>query len=280
MNNTLILSIVTFIYLFSFLFYLVRLIGKNERAGLVGSWLAAGGFILHTAGFLYRWWESYAMGIGRIPLTNFYESLVFFAWTIMLLYLIVEWRTKSRSLGAFVVPFAFIALAYASFSPSIDSRIQPLIPALQSNWLTIHVVTCFLGYAGFTLSLAMGMIYFLREAAEKKGRGEIGFFRLLPGPEMADELNYQGAVFGFVFLTLGIMTGSVWAYSAWGAYWSWDPKETWSLITWLIYAMMIHARYMRGWRGRRLAIISLIGYAAVLFTYIGVNYLPGLHSYL
>ncbi len=98
--------------------------------------------------------------------------------------------------------------------------------------------------------------------------------------ETAEELNYQGAVFGFVFLTLGIMTGSVWAYSAWGSYWSWDPKETWSLITWLIYALMIHARYVRGWRGKRLAVIALVGFAAVLFTYLGVNYLPGLHGYL
>ncbi len=115
---------------------------------------------------------------------------------------------------------------------------------------------------------------------KKGGLDATVFYSLLPSLETAEELNYQGAVFGFVFLTLGIMTGSVWAYSAWGSYWSWDPKETWSLITWLIYALMIHARYVRGWRGKRLAVIALVGFAAVLFTYLGVNYLPGLHSYL
>ncbi len=280
MVNTLLLSWVTFIYLFSFFCYLLRMISGNELWGKIGAWSTLAGFVLHTVGFGYRWVESYNMGIGRIPLANFFESLIFFAWTIVLLYLIVEWRTKSRTLGTFIIPFATIAMAFASFSPNIDDRIQPLIPALQSNWLTIHVVTCFLGYAGFTLSCAMGIIYFLKSFAEKRGRGDSGFYRFLPSLEMTDEMNYQGAVFGFVFLTLGIMTGSVWAYSAWGSYWSWDPKETWSLISWLIYALLIHARYVRGWRGKRLAIIALVGFAAVLFTYLGVNYLPGLHSYL
>jgi len=280
MDNTMMFSVVTFIYLFSFFFYLLRMISGTEFWGRIGSWSIMTGFVLHTFAFSYRWVESYDLGIGRVPLTNFYESLVFFAWTIVLIYLIVEWRTKNRTMGTFITPFAFVAMAFATLSPNIDSRIQPLIPALQSDWLTIHVVTCFIGYAAFTLSCAMGIMYLLRSRAEKKSLAGRGFYSFLPALEVADELNYQGAVLGFVFLTLGIMTGSIWAYSAWGSYWSWDPKEAWSLITWFIYAILLHARFVRGWRGKKLAWLALVGYASVLFTYLGVNYLPGLHSYL
>ncbi|MDI6727246.1 MAG: c-type cytochrome biogenesis protein CcsB, partial [Smithellaceae bacterium] len=236
MDNTIMFGLVTFIYLFSFFFYLVRMISGNEFWGRIGTWSTLTGFAIHTFAFGYRWVESYNMGIGRVPLSNFYESLVFFAWTIVLIYLIVEWRTKSRTLGTFMTPFAFIAMAFASLSPNIDSRIQPLIPALQSNWLTVHVITCFIGYAAFTVSCAMGIMYLLRRSAEKRSRAKKGFYSFLPSLEVADELNYQGAVLGFVFLTLGIMTGAIWAHSAWGTYWQWDPKETWSLVTWLIYA--------------------------------------------
>lgn len=280
MVNTYMFSVVTFIYLFSFCCYLMFLLRGGGFSGRAGTWSTRAGFLLHTLGLGLRWVESYHLGIGRVPLANFYESLIFFSWTIVLFYLIMEWRTKSRTFGAFVLPFAFISMAYASLSPGIDSRITPLIPALQSNWLTIHVVTCFLGYAGFSVSCALSIMHLLKLSAQNRQKGNDGIYRFLPSLDIADELIYQSAVMGFVFLTLGIMTGSIWAHSAWGAYWSWDPKETWSLITWLIYAIMIHARYLRNWRGKRMAILSLIGFAAVLFTYLGVNYLPGLHSYL
>jgi len=246
-------------------------IGKTAAFMLLGS------FALHTAALLLRWQESYAMGIGRAPLSNLYESLIFFAWAVCLLYIIVEWRTRNRSAGAFVMPLVFLAMAYASFSPSISSQIQPLIPALKSNWLITHVVTCFLGYAAFGLSFGFSLMYLFKrnDPTEKKGDS----FTFIPNKDMLDELNYQMVVIGFLMLTLGIITGSVWAHSAWGSYWSWDPKETWSLITWLIYAAVIHSRMVRGWRGKKIAILCLVGFACVLFTYFGVNYLAGLHSY-
>jgi cytochrome c-type biogenesis protein CcsB len=217
------------------------------------------------------------LGIGHAPLSNLYESLIFFAWTIILIYLIVEWRTKTRIFGVFVTPLAFLTMAYASFSPSISSRIQPLIPALKSNWLISHVITCFFGYAAFGVSLGLSVMYLLKLSGER-GNGSV-FLRLIPKKSILDELNYQMVVIGFLMLTLGIITGSVWAHSAWGSYWSWDPKETWSLITWLVYAVVIHSRMVRGWKGRRIAILSIIGFSCVLFTYFGVNYLAGLHSY-
>jgi cytochrome c-type biogenesis protein CcsB len=275
--NTTILSWVTFIYFGSAIFYIFKMVTGKEFWGPLASVIAFIGLIVQTVGLILRWFESYKMGIGHAPLSNLYESLIFFSWTIVLLYLIIEWRIKSRNLGAFVVPFAFFSIAFASFSPNVNARIQPLIPALQSNWLISHVITCFFGYAAFTIACGLGFMYLLKGL--EKGERPHPFFRLLPGREIVDELTYHSVVIGFIFLTLGIITGSVWAYSAWGSYWSWDPKETWSLITWLIYAAMLHSRFVRGWRGKRMAIMSIIGFASVLFTYFGVNYLPGLHSY-
>ena len=276
MNDTAILSGVTFVYLLSFLLYLVRMVRGREFWGSAASLAAWIGFLLHTLGLLLRWKSSYDLGIGHAPLTNLYESLVFFAWAVLLLYLIVEWKTRSRGLGVFVIPVAFLLLAFASIAPGVSDRIQPLIPALQSNWLTIHVVTCFLGYASFTMAFALGIMWLLKE---KGGRAEGAHSRLIPAADALEELLYQSVVLGFVLLSLGIMTGSVWAHYAWGTYWSWDPKETWSLITWIVYAMMLHARSVRGWRGKRMAVMSLVGFASVLFTYLGVNYLDSLHSY-
>lgn len=281
MISTKILSLVTFIYFAAFVFYLFRMTLGRDFWGRLATYTAFAGLIAQTIALIFRWKASYDLGIGHAPLSNFYESLVFFSWTIVFLYLIMELRLKNRSLGVFVLPVSFLLMAFASLSPEISSHIDPLIPALQSNWLTSHVLTCFMGYAAFTVAFGLGIMYFLKiEMAGKKGEMISGFFHLLPGEDVVDELMYQSTAQGFVFLTLGIMTGSVWAHYAWGSYWSWDPKETWSLITWLIYALMLHARHVRGWRGKRMALMSIIGFACVLFTYLGVNYLAGLHSYL
>jgi cytochrome c-type biogenesis protein CcsB len=218
--------------------------------------------------------------MGHAPLSNFYESLIFFAWTIVILYLLMERRLKNRSIGVFVLPVAFLIMAYASIAPGINNRIEPLIPALQSNWLTSHVLTCFMGYAAFTVAFALGMMFFVKTSAGGDLSKASVFIRLLPSEYQMDELMYSSAALGFVFLTLGIATGAVWAHYAWGSYWSWDPKETWSLITWLTYAVMLHARLVRGWRGKRMAIMAIVGFGCVLFTYLGVNLLPSLHSYM
>jgi cytochrome c-type biogenesis protein CcsB len=230
----------------------------------------------NTIGFCLRWHESYRIGYGHIPLSNLYESLVFFALTIAVISVFIEWKYKNYIINAFAIPMAFLCMAYASLSPSMEGQamIQPLIPALKSNWLTTHVVTCFLGYAGFATAFGTSVLYLL-----KTGFATIRIFSRLPEEGMLDEMTQQTIMFGFLFLTIGIITGSVWANSAWGSYWSWDPKETWSLITWLVYAILLHLRFMKGWDGKRIAIVSLIGFVAVMFTYFGVNYLPGLHSY-
>ncbi len=277
MINTVILSYVTFGYFLAFTAYLLMMVMGRLVLGRVATGVTLLTLVTHTAAIILRWIESYQLGIGHAPMSNLYESLIFFAWTIILLYMLVEWRTRNRSIGAFATPLAFLAMAYASYSPHISERIQPLVPALKSNWLIAHVITCFFGYAAFGLAFGLSIMYLLKHRREDEG--ESTFMRLIPRTHLLDELTYQMVLIGFLMLTLGIITGSVWAHSAWGSYWSWDPKETWSLITWLVYAALLHSRLIRGWRGKRIALLSVIGFACVLFTYFGVNYLAGLHSY-
>ena len=276
MSSSNLLSIVTFVYGLSALLYIISLLFKKASPGRVATWTTVLGLAINTAGIIMRWVESYRLGIGHAPLSNLYESLVFFSWMIIFIYLIIERGYKHPIIGAFATPIAFLALAYASLSPNINDRIQPLLPALKSNWLIAHVVTCFIGYAALAIAFGISLMYLLRQKDREAKNGILASF---PESGVLDELTHQMVMLGFLFLTIGIITGSVWANSAWGRYWGWDPKETWSLITWLIYASVLHARLMLGWRGRRIAYLSIIGFMAVLFTYFGVNLLPGLHSY-
>jgi cytochrome c-type biogenesis protein CcsB len=279
MDSSLLLSITTFAYLLCALLYLSGVLFRYRPLLISGSVVAGFAIIIQTAGILLRWQESYDLGYGHAPLSNLYESLVFAAWAIMLIYLIFEKRTTQRVLGVFPALFAFLAMAYASFSTQVDSKIQPLVPALKSNWLIAHVVACFLGYAAFAISCGISMLYLLKKTQSDNPHPK-GVLGLLPAPRQLDQFNYQMIVFGFLWLSLGIITGSIWANSAWGTYWSWDPKETWSLITWLVYAALLHSRTMQGWRGSRVAWLSVLGFGCVLFTYFGVNFLlSGLHSY-
>ena len=280
MTSSMLFSIITFIYFLSMFLYLCYFAFRSRVMGLVASSVTISGLVIHTMAFFLRWVESYRIGAGHAPMSNMYESLVFFAWCIVLIYLILEIRYKARTMGVFVTPFAFLSMAYASLSPNVSDRIEPLIPALQSNWLIGHVLTCFLGYAGFAVSCGVSVMYLIRIRTEGKYSSGPGIVGYLPNSKLLDDLSYKSIAIGFFMLTLGIVTGAAWANSAWGTYWSWDPKETWSLITWFVYAAFLHARVTRGWRGKRAAVLSIFGFIAVLFTYFGVNYLlSGLHSY-
>ncbi len=264
--NNIIMGIVTLFYLVSSLSYLLYLLARPKALGIIAILITYLGFGGHTLGIICRWIESYHQGIGHAPFSNLYESLIFFSWAIILTYLVVEARYKLRSLGAFVIPLAFLAMAYASLSPNMVREIQPLAPALQSNWFVPHVITCFLGYAAFTVSFGLAIMYLTSKRRDEKG--------------FLEGLIHNLILIGFPFFSLGIITGAIWANYAWGAWWSWDPKETWSLITWFIYATFLHTRIFRGWRGRNTVLFSFAGFAAILFTYFGVSWiLPGLHSY-
>ena len=278
MDSSKLLGITTFIYLFASMIYMIMFIFKVKKIGLFATVLTVIGLLVQTAGIGMRWLESYQMGIGHAPLSNMYESLVFFSWSIALLYLVVEFVYKNRIIGAFAVPFAFASMAYASLSPEFSSAITPLVPALQSNWLIAHVFTCFIGYAAFAVSCGTGIMYLVKSL--DKGDSPNSLLATLPSLKVIDDITHKIILFGFIWLSGGIISGAVWANSAWGTYWSWDPKETWSLITWFIYASALHARFTRGWGGKRIAWISIIGFLAVIFTYYGVNFLlSGLHSY-
>lgn len=271
MTSTDLNTYVTFGYLaVGVCFLVVYMLGSfAARIRMVALGLFIFVFALHTASIGLRWIESYQMGVGHAPLSNLYESLIFFAWTIALALIIPRLKFKTDVIVLLGIPVVFLTMAYTFF---LDPSIRPLIPALQSNWLVAHVITCFLGYAGFTVSFVAALLLLLT-------RGSTAFGRHRTETDILDEIVYRSVLIGFPMLTVGIITGAAWADYAWGSYWSWDPKETWSLITWLVYSAFLHARLARGWQGGRTAVLSVVGFAAVLFTYFGVNYLPGLHSY-
>lgn len=234
----------------------------HRRFAAATTVVLAGGALVQTAYMITRW-----AAAGRAPFSNMFESLVLFVWALVVVYLALQSRHKIPVLAAGTALMAVLVLAYAS---TYESRIEPLMPALRSNWLTVHVFTVFLGYGAVTVAMLSSVGYLL--ITRKSGQNST--------IEALETITDKSISFGFLFLTVGIIAGAVWANSAWGTYWSWDPKETWSLITWFIYAIFLHCRFMRGWRGKRAAWISVIGFASVVFTYFGVNFLlSGLHSY-
>ncbi len=280
MTSSILFNITTFIYLGSMFLFFIFMFSKTKISGSAGIAAAAAGLIVQSAAIILRWKESYDMGFGHAPLSNLYESVVFFAWTIVLIYIYLDFRYRYRVIGAFVMPFALLAMAWAQLG--LNDGIQPLVPALQSDWLLYHVITCFLGYAAFAVACGISIMYLIKASSEaegEKGAGS-GLLSMFPPVRVLDDLNYRAIMIGFPLLTLGIITGAVWANYAWGTYWSWDPKETWSLIVWFIYAAFLHARITKGWVGKRAAWLSIIGFAATIFCYLGVNLLlSGLHSY-
>ena len=410
MDSAQLFTFATIAYLVAMVLYISYLAFRIEGVGKAASFITYAGLGLQTVALGMRWVESYQKGIGRVPLSNLYESLVFFTWSTVLIYVIVEWKYKTRAFGAFVMPVAFLALAFINFA-GISTEISPLVPALKSNWLFYHVLISFLGYAAFGVAFAVSMVFLLIDmedhgpirdlgiglgalavlavtgyamaaAGERmklvfwmglgvlilvwflylvmrgaKNKPQVYLFwsfcvtlaiglmvamgfdivylnlthsiqpgesmkqhlfeasflskslinvvitwgliaglfwfiwskgmalkkllvQYVPSQEILDDVTYRMIAIGWPLLTGGIITGAVWANSAWGTYWSWDPKETWSLITWFVYAIYLHARYVRGWKGTQMAVISAVGFLAVIFTYLGVNLvLSGLHSY-
>ncbi|MEI6514901.1 MAG: c-type cytochrome biogenesis protein CcsB [bacterium] len=251
-------------YVGALVFAVVYLMSSRRFFDMAANTLMAAGALIQTVYIGMRWVEA-----GRAPFSNMFESLVLFAWSVAVIYLILRIQRNIPWLGAAASVFSALALAHAS---TFEADIKPLMPALQSNWLSFHVLTCFLGYGGFAVAFLLGIGFLVADRSASKVKPETR--------EALETVMTRTISFGFLFLTLGILTGAVWANSAWGTYWSWDPKETWSLITWFIYAIFLHCRFMRGWRGQASALISIIGFASVLFTYYGVNFLlSGLHSY-
>lgn len=269
--NIYFLKFATLFYLLGTLVYPTYIIFFKEVLSKIGLASVSIGFASHTLALLTRYVEA-----GYTPVTNLHESLSFFAWMIIGVLLLTHLKYKVKVLGAFLTPIALILMLSALALPK---EILPLAPVLRSYWHPFHVIFAFLGNAIFTLTFCCGILYLIQEHQLKSKRmGAIS--KRLPSLKVLDDLNYRSLTFGFPMLTLGIITGAVWAEYAWGRYWGWDPKETWSLITWLLYAALLHQRLTVGWRGRKAAIMAIVGFFAVLFTFLGVNLLlPGLHTY-
>ena len=365
MSSQIFIDISAGAYILALVIYVAYLVVRNRTVGIIASTMTIFGFVMQSIGLVIRWvdsfyfWASANPESGYIesilraaPLRNLYESLVFFVWSLICIHLIIEFKYKNRSLGAFVTPIAALALLFINISGT-STEIQPLIPALQSNWLLFHVLLSFLGYAAFGVSFGAATAYiitvtesktentyiiwsiiigiflvvligmgidwisistaertkfienhFLKSTLRNPSGGiaiaswivsaafiyavwqfGLGLKKVLSGlsltSEMLDDISYKSIAIGFPLFTIGgLIMGAIWANSAWGKYWTWDPKETWSLITWFVYALYLHARFVGGWRGKRVAILSIVGFVAVIFTYLGVNLvLSGLHAY-
>lgn len=271
MEYTIFFTVTFLLYLASTVLYPIAVIFKSERIGGYARLTTLFGFISHTVALILR-----GLASGHHPIANLYESMSFFAWTIILIYLVLDHKYRLMVLGAFVIPLSFLVVALTSLLPG---KIKPLLPALDSYWLGFHTTFSFLAYAAFAIAFVSGLMYLIQERQLKSKRLG-GFYSRLPSLETIDSLGYKSIALGFPLLTLGILTGAIWAQSAWGRYWGWDPKETWALITWLVYAAYLLIRRTAGWQGKKAAYLSIIGFLGVVFTYLGLNLLAkGLHVY-
>jgi cytochrome c-type biogenesis protein CcsB len=360
MDSHIFKSIGSVAFIFATIAYVIHLVFKNKTVGIVATTITIFGLLFLTFGIFARWGDLYQLtGLGiirSVPLSNLYESLIFFAWCTVVGYLMIEWKYKTKAFGAFVMPIVALILAFIEMS-GMSKELAPLVPALQSNWLLFHVLLSFVSYAAFAISFATAIMY-VAVVTENRKSGAYIFWTLTAGTvlillfaktidfivfyvfgataldplsdnfllratflsgsipftvfssivaggflflvwrnggnllkkliahfsisaEMLDDITYKSIIVGFPLFTVGsLLMGAIWADQAWGTYWSWDPKETWSLIVFFVYAFYLHARLMRGWKGTKIAIVSIVGFISTLFLYLGVNLLlSGLHAY-
>ncbi len=271
-TNVLLFELALTFYFLSTISGVIEIFRGKKATSKISLYLAVIGFLFHTGNIIVR----YVQG-GHIPVTNMHEATSFFSWCILLLFFFHEFRYKLGMLSSFIMPIVFLFM----FSSSIFPReIKVLSPVLQSYWFGIHIILAFLGDAAFAMACGIGIMYLLQERFVKTKRLG-GLFQKLPSLQVLDEINYHLITLGFPLLTFAMITGVIWANSAWGTYWRWDPKEVWSLITWLIYALVLHLRLTLGWRGKKAAILSIAGFIIVIFAFLGVSFiLKGQHTFM
>ncbi|AOJ36726.1 cytochrome C biogenesis protein [Burkholderia lata] len=264
------------LFVLATIFYWIGLLARSESGSAIGQKLTWVAVLMGFTGLMVRWYESYLIGadVGHIPVSNLYEVFVLFSLITALLYLYYEGHYGTRALGAFVLLVISAAVGFLMwYSVARDAQqIQPLVPALQSWWMKIHVPANFIGYGSFALSAMVSVAYLMKERGVLADR--------LPTLDVLDDVMYKSIAVGFAFFTIATILGALWAAEAWGGYWSWDPKETWALIVWLNYAAWLHMRLMKGLRGTVAAWWALTGLLVTTFAFLGVNmFLSGLHSY-
>jgi cytochrome c-type biogenesis protein CcsB len=258
---------------FSYLF------SKNENLSLWMLRLLGAGLVLHLGSFGLRLEVFWRIPENRyfLPINTFFGALSFLSLAVALVFFVIERQHRLGILGAFVLPWTVIGTGSAVIFA--DPTVSGLVPALQSYWINIHPMVLMTAYAAFGNAFGVGLALLIQEHQIKSRKPTELCYRL-PSIEELDDLNYKIIVAAFPVLTVGILMGGIWAYNAWGRFWGWDPKETWALITALIYAGYLHMRFLGGLRGKKAVYVSMCGFASVLFTFIGVNFLSELHGYL
>ena len=286
----------------SMIFYLINLVFPKFKIscflGKSSAIVAALTIFIMLAG---RW-----VSHGYFPLSNLYESLLFLSWTLLFIHLFLETKTGSKLLGPIIIPVVLLIDGFSSLTLPIEmQKASPLVPALQSNWLMMHVSLMMLSYATLITGSLLSILFLMLSIKQPQNIKDDSNLKLKTTSlafaegilalksnssttskfaskllENMDNMSYRIISLGFPFLTIGIIAGAVWANEAWGSYWSWDPKETWALITWLVFAAYLHARIIKGWEGKKPALLASLGFFVVWICYLGVNFLgQGLHSY-
>ena len=282
--------IACFLLFFAMILYWISLsIPKNNLIFQVSKGLVIVSNILFMLTLSIRW-----ISEGYFPLSNLYESLIFLSWGISFIHLIIEYKTQSRLIGSIATPLMFFLSGFSSLTlPTDMQKALPLVPSLQSNWLMMHVSMMMVSYATLILGSLLSILYLAfisfsgqkNQVALESSTGALSTassvtYSKLSLLQTVDIWSYRIIGLGFPFLTIGIISGAVWANEAWGSYWSWDPKETWALITWLVFAIYLHSRLLKGWQGKQAAILGSCGFFVIWICYLGVNFLgKGLHSY-
>ena len=285
-----------FLFIAMILYWISLSIPKNTLLPTISKGLVLGSNLLFVVTLLLRWVNSH-----YFPLSNLYESLIFLSWGISSIHLFVEYQTKSRLIGSIATPITFFLAGFSTLTlPTEMQKALPLVPSLQSNWLMMHVSMMMISYATLIVGSLLSLLYIAfisfptNNVSEKEisepllgNQGTkvanltmVSKFSKLSLLQTVDLWSYRIIGLGFPFLTIGIISGAVWANEAWGSYWSWDPKETWALITWLVFAIYLHSRLLKGWQGKQAAILGSCGFFVIWICYLGVNFLGrGLHSY-
>jgi cytochrome c-type biogenesis protein CcsB len=257
-------SIVIFFYLTGTATYLLFFFIQKKNLEKTGQYFLTAGFVIHTTALVYGFFSS-----GHIPVRNLHETLSVAGWAVVCIFLILQYKFNLKILGIYAAPLASLIMIISLMLPRTPFH-DPEI--FKSFWLFLHILFIFLGEASFALACGVGVLYLLQERAIKSKRPGF-FFHRLPSLDLLDTIGYVCILAGFTLMTIGLITGFVYAKAIWGKFWSADPKEIWSVITWLLYAALLHGRLMIGWRGRRSAVMAIIGFAVILFTFLGVNFL-------
>lgn len=252
-------------YGLSFLLFLIALVFKKERLQVPGFRLVAGGFAAHTLAIAARWYAT-----GHMPVMHTYENSLTGVWVTVLVYLFIRWYfPPARSFAVVITPLALLVLGNGL---QVGAELQPLEPAFKSNWLAVHVLFAWFAFGSYATAFAAGVIYLL------KGRRNTGFLARLPEFKLLDELSMRLILFGFFAQAVMIGSGAIWAFGLWGRYWGWDPVETWSLISWLIYGTNLHLRITLGWTGKRAAWLAVLSLTGIVFLFFGFGHGSSVHT--